>query len=106
MAKNYSTSAPVKIKSTGAHKTTQGLQRRPENVKNPVNIKGRLFRDPRAMDLVDIQQANERNKRIIEETGKQIEERNKQKREKDEQARIDAAVQAKLDAQGKEPNQE
>jgi hypothetical protein len=88
-----------KITVKGPSKTTQGLERKPTNIKVPININGRSFRDPRAMDLVDIERAKDaaedevriqakevtrhlkskaneiRNKQIEEEVQKRINER-------------------------------
>jgi len=90
MSKYNQNNKQSKITTSGISKTTPGLDRKPTNVKNPININGRLFRDPRAKDLVEWEQALNEKEAEAAYLKKQA--------EKEIQAKKDIAKQKEMDA--------
>lgn len=99
----------AKIKTTGVTKTTPGLGRGQNNlpmVKVPTYGYPRSYRDPRSMDLVDIEQEKDRNaetiKELQEKAESEISAKKEARRKKELDAEVEAELQKRKEAEGKE----
>lgn len=73
------------IKTSGVNRTTPNLERKSIDVKTPVSINSRLYRDPKKADLVDIELEKLKYEKEIaflkEKAENEIKERKKAKEE-------------------------
>lgn len=95
---------PAIIQTTGESTVQSGLSKTAIFERQTVEIQGRLFRDPRSLDLVDIERAADLAKeklQEIEENGKNAYNENKRKQQEMRDERI--ANEAVAKAQKNQP---
>lgn len=82
----------AKIKTSGVSKTTPGLGRSKSDVKTPVQIHNRLWRDPKSVDLTDIERAADLAKAQVKHLSELAKQEIAEKKEQSEKQKIQAAV--------------
>lgn len=92
---------PAVQRTGGINRTTPNLGKNLANVKIPVDIHSRLFRDPKKSDLVDIERAKKETEEKLKFLSEQAKSEISKKKQEKEEAQFKLKLQEALDAEKK-----